>query len=99
MVSFQELPTEILKTIFKYLDPRSVKNCSITCKRWKEIVAHYFFQTYLQKLSNDEDLKLSVKQNLTQKGWTHDCVDYDLIIALYEELKFYNGKAIFFIFL
>ena len=91
MVSFQELPTEILKTIFKNLDPTSVKNCTITCKRWKEVVAHYIFQTYLQHLSKDEDLKLSVKQKLTQKGWTHDCVDYDLIITLYEELKFYKG--------
>ena len=89
MVSCQELPTEILKTIFKNLDPASVKNCSITCIRWKEVVAHFIFQAYLQKLANDEDLKLSVKQKLKQKGWTHDCVDYDLIIMLYEELKMY----------
>ena len=92
MVLFQELPIEILKIIFKKLDPISVKNCSITCIRWKEIVAHYIFQPYLQKLASDEDLKLSLKQKLSQKGWTHDCVDYDLIIALYEELKFFKGK-------
>ena len=91
MVLFQDMPIEILKIIFKKLDPISVKNCSITCHRWKEIVAHYIFQPYLQKLASDEDLKLSLKQKLSLKGWTHECVDYDLIIALYEELKFFKG--------
>ena len=93
MTSFQDLPIEILKIIFKNLDPISVKNCSTTCVRWKEIVAHYIFQPYLQNLVNDENLSLGQKQKIKKKGWTHDCVDYNLIICIYEELKFFKGKS------
>ena len=95
MASIQDLPIEIVKKIFKNLDPISVKNCSITCMGWKEIVAHYIFQPYLQELAVDENLSLSLKQKIRKKGWTHDCVDYNLIIALYEEFKFFKGNANF----
>ena len=95
MASIQDLPIEIVKKIFKNLDPISVKNCSITCIGWKEIVAHYIFQPYLQELAVDENLSLSLKQKIRKKGWTHDCVDYNLIIALYEEFKFFKGNANF----
>ena len=95
MASIQDLPIEILKKIFKNLDPISVKNCSITCMGWKEIVAHYIFQPYLQELAIDENLSLSLKQKIRKKGWNHDCVDYNLIIALYEEFKFFKGNANF----
>ena len=89
-MSFQDLPIEILRTIFKNLDPRSVKNCSITCNRWKEVVAHYIFQPYLQRLAKDENLKLSLRQKLKKNGWTPDCVDYNLIITLYEYFLLYH---------
>ena len=95
MTSIQDLPIEIVKKIFKNLDPISVKNCSITCIGWKEIVAHYILQPYLQELAVDENLSLSLKQKIRKKGWTHDCVDYNLIIALYEEFKFFKGNANF----
>ena len=62
---------------------------------WKEIVAHYIFQPYLQELAVDENLSLSLKQKIRKKGWAHDCVDYNLIIALYEEFKFFKGNAKF----
>ena len=94
MASLGDLPTEILKEIFKKLDPSSVKNCSITCVRWMEIVAHYIFQPYLQKFAEDENLSLSIKKKLRKKGWTHECIDYGLIIALYEEYKFFKGMYV-----
>jgi len=94
MASIQDLPIEIVKKIFKNLDPISVKNCSITCMGWKEIVAHYIFQPYLQELAIDENLSLSLKQKIRKKGWTHDCVDYNLIIALYEEFKFFKARIL-----
>lgn len=92
----QDLPIEILRIILKSLDPLSIKNCMLTCNKWKEVIAHYIFQPYLRKLVKDENLKFSLKRKIKRKGWIYDCIDYDLITALYKELRFYKGKLFIF---
>ena len=96
MQFIQDLPIEILRIILKSLDPLSIKNCMLTCNKWKEVIAHYIFQPYLRKLVIDENLKFNLKQKIKRKGWTYDCIDYDLITALYKELRFYKGMLFIF---
>ncbi|XP_050077913.1 uncharacterized protein LOC126564835 [Anopheles maculipalpis] len=42
----QQLPYEMLCEIFNYLDIGSVKQCSLTCRRWQEII---FSDSYIKR--------------------------------------------------
>ena len=87
--SIEDLPVEVLyKNVFANLNPISVSHCSETCVKWKEIVAFYIYNSFLQKIADQEQ---DLKRKLHDKGWNQDSNDSDLIIALYQELKHFKG--------
>ena len=83
------LPVEVLyKNVFTNLNPISVSYCSKTCVKWKEIVAFYIYNSFLQKFAaQDQDFKRKLYDN----GWTEDSNDCGLIIDLYQKFKHYKG--------
>ena len=87
--SIEDLPVEVLyKNVFANLNPISVSHCSETCVKWKEIVAFYIYNRFLQKFAaQDQDLKRKLYDN----GWTEDSNDCGLIIDLYQKFKHFKG--------
>ena len=88
--NIEDFSPEVLVLVFKYLSLKDIaENCSKTCKRWKEITAHFVISQPLFKLSNlDDDLK----NELISHGWSIDHNDSDLILCLYEKFKYFKGK-------
>ncbi|XP_050092766.1 uncharacterized protein LOC126575843 [Anopheles aquasalis] len=54
------LPNEVLCMVFDRLDVKNVKNCSLACKRWKDII---FYSDYVKRF----DINISVFSNAASK--------------------------------
>ncbi|XP_061500495.1 uncharacterized protein LOC11175955 [Anopheles gambiae] len=47
----RQLPFELMCTIFDHLDNYSVKNCSLVCRQWKEIIfSDYYIKRFVLRL-------------------------------------------------
>ena len=80
--------TPILQKIFLYLDPKSLKNCKLTCSQWKDFIDREIWGSSSAKrvlesrlLTNwkDEDFVEVSKINLEIKATGFDC-DEDVIV-------------------
>lgn len=61
MATFDQLPLEVKEVIFLYLSPRDLKQCSLVCSKWHEIVN-----------SNRIWLKICEVQQLSKKKFLDD---------------------------
>ena len=93
--TIHDLPTEVLVSIFSRLKLQSViQDYSRTCLRWKRIIAKYFLEPHLLKITEfDEDLSLGIKL-LTKDGFdlTENCNDPDLVMSIYYDLECFESK-------
>ena len=93
--TIHDLPTEVLVSIFSRLKLQSViQEYSRTCLRWKRIIAKYFLEPHLLKITEfDEDLSLGIKL-LTKDGFdlTENCNDPDLVMSIYYDLECFESK-------
>jgi len=83
-MSIHNLPAEVLVLIFKRLKSKDVDNCRKTCVKWKGIVSVFIYGPRLDNLAKYD---INLTNALSEKGWTTNCDDVDLIIALTEKLS------------
>ena len=87
--TIEDVPAEIICNIVKdlsYVDQQSFAKSS---KKWKRLVAHCFLKPRIKHLANyDEKVRLAI----SDRGWTEDCLDSDLIIELFDQLQYYKSK-------
>ena len=93
MASINNLPPGVLIVIFKYLSFRDViENCAKVCVQWQSVAAKYFFQPYLEKLTNYDQEFCGFFKKL---GWSDKCSNPEKILSFYNifEVSNYPGMC------
>ena len=91
MASIVHLPPEILLLIFKNLSFRYIiENCAKVCVKWQSVAAKFFFQPYLEKLTNYDQEYCDFLKKL---GWSDECSNPEKILWFYDifEVSNYPG--------
>ena len=87
--TIEDLPSEIIYNIVKdlsYVDQQSFAKSS---EKWKRLVALCFLKPRIKELANYDK---NVLLDISNRGWTEDCLDSDLIIELFDQLQYYKSK-------
>ena len=85
----ENLPTEIIRSIFQYLPFKDVvDNCLITCNKWQNIVIQYFLCPQLRIFAK---LNGKLRHKLNKNGWSDNCTNNALILSLWREFEPYKG--------
>ena len=89
ITSIHDLPEEVLLLIFRNLSLHEIVKCSKICQSWREIIAQGILRPELLKYANaNEQLEI----DFTERGWTRECQDTDLILFLYRKYHSYECK-------
>ena len=87
--TIEDLPSEIIYNIVKDLSYVDQQSFAKSFEKWKKLVALCFLKPRIKKLANYDK---NVRLDISNKGWTEDCLDSDLIIELFDQLQFYKSK-------
>ena len=88
-IHIDDLPEEVLLLILRNLSLHEIVKCSKICQRWREIVAQGILRPELLKYANANE---HFKIDITERGWTEECQDTDLILFLYRKYHSYECK-------
>ena len=88
-IHIDDLPEEVLLLIFGNLSLHEIVICSKICQRWREIIAQGILRLELKEYANANE---RFKIDITEKGWSVECRDSDLILFLYRKYHSYECK-------
>merc|ERR1711981_789669 len=81
--NMENLPNEILDTIFCNLPPETLFECHNVCKTWRHIIIQRFWAPQLLSCAEND---YYLEQHFILAGWHKDITDDDLIRNLYLKL-------------
>ena len=87
-----DLPDEMLLSIFEYLSMHELVKYSKTCLQWRDIIAQFILRTKILRLAKTNGL---FKREIQQEGWTEEAQDSDFIMSLYPKYEFRASKLHF----
>ena len=90
-----DLPDEMLLSIFQYLSLHELVVYSKTCLQWRDIIAQFILRTKILRLAKTNGL---FKREIQQEGWTEEDQESDFILSLYPKYEFHSSKLHFSIF-
>ena len=85
----ENLPPEILLCLLKYLSLSDILNFYQAYNLWHELIAQFFMKPQMIALTAIDS---ELKKLFLEEGWTENCNDLSLIMALWEKYKPYKGK-------
>ena len=90
-----DLPDEMLLSIFQYFSLHELVVYSKTCLQWRIIIARWILRLKISRLAQTNGL---FKREIQQEGWTEEAQQSDSILSLYTKYEFHTSKAAFFNF-
>ena len=78
------LSGEVIVLILKKLSLTDIVHFSEAFSKWEELIAQIFFQHRLIKLAR---FNVHVKYELNTYGWTEQCEDSHMIVALFQKFR------------
>ncbi len=84
MPTVLDLPPEILVKAFDYLNLLDLRNIEKVCHAWQRLIKLHFWRTHIQKLTTHNQKLLTHLETL---GWTHDCMDLEIIEKVWLKLQ------------
>ena len=87
-----DLPDEMLLSIFEYLSLHELVVYSKTCRQWRVIIARWILRQKISRLAQTNGL---FKREIQKKGWTEEAQDSDFILSLYPKYEFHSSKQLF----
>ena len=90
-----DLPDEMLLSIFEYLSLHELVVHSKTCLQWREIIARWILRPKISRLAQTNGL---FKREIQQEGWTEEDQESEFILSLYPKYEFHTSKLQFSIF-
>ena len=87
-----DLPDEMLLSIFQYLSLHDLVVYSKTCLQWRDIIAQFILRTQILRLAKTNGL---FKREIQKEGWTDEAEESDFILSLYPNYEFHTSKLHF----
>ena len=83
------LPPELIVTVFKNLPLEDVESCCQTCQSWKLLCSRYIILPLLLRLSENHS---EIRDVFESQDLLQNCQDQDLILLTYQRLKYFSCK-------